>query len=76
MQNGFCESFNGSMRDELLNNSLFFGFDHARAGWVDNHNLRGPHSALGYIPRAAYATSLITNAQSLAIPVEALVTAG
>ena len=29
MQNGFCESFNGRMRDELLNESLFFGLDHA-----------------------------------------------
>jgi transposase InsO family protein len=31
MQNGFCESFNGRMRDELLNESLFLGLDHARA---------------------------------------------
>ena len=30
MQNGFCESFNGRMRHELLNESLFFGLDHAR----------------------------------------------
>ncbi len=29
-QNGFCEIFNGRMRDELLNESLFFGLDHAR----------------------------------------------
>ena len=29
MQNGFCESFNGRMRDELLNESLFLGLDHA-----------------------------------------------
>jgi putative transposase len=27
MQNGFCESFNGRMRDELLNESLFLDFD-------------------------------------------------
>ncbi len=25
MQNGYVESFNGRMRDELLNDSLFFG---------------------------------------------------
>jgi putative transposase len=40
MQNGFCESFNGRMRDELLNQSLFFGLFHARdmiAGWVDDY---------------------------------------
>ncbi|HEY9211498.1 MAG TPA: IS3 family transposase, partial [Ancylobacter sp.] len=69
MQNGFCESFNGRMRDELLKESLFFGLDHARtkiAAWVDDYNLRRPHSALGYIPPAAYAASLITTAQSRA----------
>jgi transposase InsO family protein len=35
-QNGFVESFNGRMRDELLNESLFFSLDHARqkvAAW-------------------------------------------
>ena len=39
MQNGFCESFNGRMRDELLNETLFFGLDHARiriAAWADD----------------------------------------
>ena len=30
MQNGNCEAFNGRMRDELLNETLFFGIDHAR----------------------------------------------
>ena len=48
MQNGFCESFNGRMRDELLNESLFFGLDHARtriADWVDDYNQ--PASAFG-----------------------------
>ncbi len=29
-QNAYVESFNGRMRDELLNESLFFGLDHAR----------------------------------------------
>ncbi len=61
MQNGFCESFNGRMRDELLNESLFLGLDHARetiAHWVADYNQRRPHSALGYIPPAAYAANL------------------
>jgi hypothetical protein len=31
MQNGYVESFNGRMRDELLNESLFLGLDHARS---------------------------------------------
>jgi putative transposase len=31
MQNGICEAFNSKMRDELLNETLFFGLDHARS---------------------------------------------
>ncbi len=61
MQNGFCESFNGRMRDELLNESLFLGLDHARTkitNWVDDYNQRRPHSALGYLTPAAYAANL------------------
>jgi transposase InsO family protein len=41
MQNGFCESFNGRMRDELLNETLFFGLDHAREkvrSWVHDYD--------------------------------------
>ena len=52
MQNGFCESFNGRMRDELLNETLFFGLDHARAkiaAWADDYNSQRPHSSLGYL---------------------------
>lgn len=61
MQNGFCESFNGRMRDELLNESLFLGLDHARVRivtWVADYNQRRPHSALGYLTPAAYAANL------------------
>ena len=38
MQNGFCESFNERMRDGLLNETLFFDLDRARAktaAWAD-----------------------------------------
>jgi putative transposase len=41
MQNGFAESFNCRMRDELLNESLFFDLDHARraiGAWVSDYN--------------------------------------
>ena len=51
MQNGFCESFNGRMRDELLNETLFFGLGHARekiADFVEDFNTARPYSALGY----------------------------
>ena len=30
MQNGLCESFNGRMRDELRNESLFLGLDYGK----------------------------------------------
>ncbi|MDP9812935.1 hypothetical protein J2W42_005806 [Rhizobium tibeticum] len=32
MQNGYVQSFNGRLRDEPLNESLFFDLDHARSG--------------------------------------------
>jgi putative transposase len=63
MQNGFCESFNGRMRDELLNESLFLGLDHARTKlgtWVEDYNNQRPHSAIGYQTPAAYAAKLNT----------------
>lgn len=61
MQNGYCESFNGRMCDELLNESLFFGIDHARQKlreWVADYNTARPHSSLGYKTPAAYAAHL------------------
>lgn len=51
MQNGKCEVFNGRMRDELLNEALFFGIDDARqavACWIHIYNTERPRSALGY----------------------------
>src|SRR3954469_23018028 len=58
MQNGYIESFNGRMRDELLNESLFFGLDHARSAileWAEDYNTTRPHSSLGYQTPAAFA---------------------
>ncbi len=60
-QNAFVESFNGRMRDELLNESLFFSLDHARqklAAWAADYNTERPHSAIGYQTPAAYAAHL------------------
>ncbi|QBQ47255.1 IS3 family transposase [Brevundimonas naejangsanensis] len=60
-QNGFVESFNGRMRDELLNESLFFGLDHARqkvAAWALDYNTCRPHSSIGYLTPEAFAASL------------------
>ena len=60
-QNAFAESFQGRMRDECLNEHLFFSMNHARAvvaGWVDDFNTARPHSVIGYMTPAAYAASL------------------
>jgi putative transposase len=60
-QNGYVESFNGRMRDELLNESLFLGLADARqaiAAWVADYNNDRPHSSLDYRTPAAFAAQL------------------
>lgn len=57
-QNAFVESFNGRLRDELLNETLFTSLDHARevlAAWKDDYNTVRPHSAISNMPPALYA---------------------
>jgi putative transposase len=57
-QNAFIESFNGRLRDELLNETLFASLAHVRealAAWKDDYNTFRPHSALGNLPPAVYA---------------------
>ena len=57
-QNAFIESFNGRLRDELLNETLFTSLAHARealAIWKDDYNTTRPHSALGNLTPAAFA---------------------
>src|SRR6478672_5812858 len=71
MQNGFVESFNGRMRDELLNETLFFDLDDARAKiahWVADYNIRRPHSSLKYLTPAAYAAHLTATDDRLRNP--------
>src|SRR3546814_574780 len=56
-----CESFNGRMRDELLNEMLFLSLHHARveiAARVRGYNQERPHSSLGYETPAAFAAEL------------------
>ncbi len=58
MQNGFVESFNGRMRDELLNETLFPSLHHARAtraAWRKDYNTERPHSRLGRKTPAEFA---------------------
>lgn len=54
-ENGYCESFNGRMRDELLNGEIFFSLREAQIiieRWRNHYNTKRPHSALGYRPPA------------------------
>jgi len=54
-ENGYCESFNGSLRDELLNGEIFYTLAEAQAlieGWRRHYNTVRPHSSLGYRPPA------------------------
>jgi len=49
-QNAFIESFNGSFRDECLNETLFSSLDEARSEirkWKEDYNQNRPHSSLG-----------------------------
>ena len=54
-ENGYIESFNGKMRDELLNRELFTTLAEAQIlieQWRQEYNHIRPHSALGYRPPA------------------------
>lgn len=64
-QNGFIESSNGRMRDEVLNKTLFRSMVHARivlAAWRRDYNEHRPHSKLGWLTPSAYAGALSGNA--------------
>jgi putative transposase len=57
-QNAFIESFNGRLRDELLNETLFTSRAQVRAvlaEWKHDYNTVRPHSALGNLSPAEYA---------------------
>lgn len=54
-ENGYCESFNARLRDELLNDEIFYSLKEAQIlieQWRKHYNTVRPHSALGYRPPA------------------------
>ncbi|MEM6459416.1 MAG: transposase [Planctomycetota bacterium] len=60
-ENAYVESFNGKLRDELLNRELFLGLDEARYvldAWRLDYTHRRPHSSLNWQTPAAYAASI------------------
>jgi len=54
-ENGYNESFNGKLRDELLNREVFYTLPEAKfliERWRQEYNTVRPHSSLGYRPPA------------------------
>jgi putative transposase len=67
MQNGFVESFNGSFRDECLNETLFSSMPQARqhiTAWKEDYNRHRPHSSLGNITPNEYARKMALEKQA------------
>ena len=61
-ENGYVESFNGKLRDELLDREIFYTLTEAQIvieRWRREYNTVRPHSALGYRSPAPEASSLI-----------------
>ena len=59
-ENGYCESFNGKLRDECLNGEIFYSLKEAKIViemWRKEYNTVRPHSALDYRPPAPAACS-------------------
>jgi transposase InsO family protein len=61
-ENGYVESFNGKLRDELLNREIFYTLKEAQVlieRWRMHYNQLRPHSALNYQPPAPEAIAPI-----------------
>ena len=68
-QNAFIESFNGKLRDELLNEAVFSSLAEARImldAWKHDYNTARPHSRLGWLTPSEFARTA-TPVQAMAI---------
>lgn len=66
-QNAFVESFNGRFRDECLNDTLFSTLTEARTAirsWKEDYNRQRPHSALGNLSPAEFASKATLEKQA------------
>lgn len=71
-QNAYVESFNGRIRDELLNETLFHSLRQARerlAAWRADYNAHRPHSSLGWLTPNQFAQGLAEADHHRRIPV-------
>ena len=72
-ENGYVESFNGKLRDELLNRELFLSLDETRwmiDRWRLDYNHHRPHSALDYQTPATFAAGCVLPASATPTPPE------
>ena len=68
IENAFIESFNGRLRDELLNGELFMSLLDARQkleAWRRDYNQNRPHSAIGHLTPVEYANQVRTVTHAL-----------
>jgi transposase InsO family protein len=62
-KNGYIESFNGRLRDEILSREVFYSVRQAKVlveDWRLEYNHDRPHSSLNYMTPAAFAATCIT----------------
>ena len=67
-ENGYIESFNGRLRDELLNREIFYTLQEAKIiieRWRKEYNTIRPHSSLNYRPPAPEAVLMPIQASPL-----------
>lgn len=72
-ENGYLESFHGKLRDECLNEELFWSRGEAQVvvDWYrDVYNRERPHSSLGYRTPAEVAASINTRRSELALELD------
>jgi len=81
-ENGYVESFNSKLRDELLNGEIFYTLREAKViieRWRRYYNVERPHSSLGYrppAPEAIVASSPTSESADLGIKINREVTFG
>jgi putative transposase len=65
-ETGYCESFSGKLRDELLNGEIFYSLKEAKTvieTWRRHYNTIRPNSSLGYRPPAPEALVMPATAE-------------
>jgi len=76
-ENGYIESFNGKLRDELLNCEIFYTLEEAQyllEKWRIHYNRYRPHSALGYKPPTPEAWLMPALADPILTPLQKTLT--